>query len=67
MKIQGASEDFAEEGIMFLSSKTTYIEENTLKGEETSISAPGTHSELPRRMDVGARHMTCTQTQEMGR
>jgi len=29
MKIQEASEDFTEEGILFTSSKTSYIEENT--------------------------------------
>jgi len=34
MKIQEASKEFKEGGIMFPSSKTLYIEENTSKGEE---------------------------------
>jgi len=36
MKIQEASEDFTEEGILFPSSKTFYIEENTSTCEENS-------------------------------
>jgi len=55
MKIQAASEYFAKEEIMFPSSKTTYIEANTKKDEETCIFAPGTQSEAPRRMEWGAR------------
>ena len=34
MKIQEASEDITEGGILFPSSKTSYIEENTKTGEE---------------------------------
>jgi len=34
MQIQETSEDFTEGGIMFPSSKTSYNEANTLKGEE---------------------------------
>jgi len=34
MKIQEASEDFTEGGIMFPSSKISYNEENTSRGEE---------------------------------
>jgi len=34
LKIQEASEDITEGGIMFLSSKTSYFEENTKAGEK---------------------------------
>jgi len=37
MKIQEASEDVTEGGIMFPSSRTSYMEVNTQKGEETYI------------------------------
>ena len=39
MKIQEVSKDFTEGGIMFSNFKTSYIEENTSKGEENIISA----------------------------
>lgn len=47
MKIQEASEDFTKGGIMFLSSKTSYIEANTLEGEEPSIFSTERTHKLP--------------------
>jgi len=38
------SEDFTEGGILFLSSKTSYGEENTQKGEENGHFSTRTHS-----------------------
>jgi hypothetical protein len=43
MKIQDASGDFTDGGIVFPISKTSYIKENSSKGEETGISAPKMH------------------------
>ena len=39
MKIQEALEDITEEEIMFPCPKTSYMEANTQKGEETCIYA----------------------------
>jgi len=55
MKIQEASKDFTEEEIMFPSSKTSYIEQNTLKYEENKHFNTGIHSEAPKRTKAGAR------------
>jgi len=54
MKIQEDSKDFAEEGIMFPSSKISYVEENTLKGKENMHFSTGTHSKALRRTRRGA-------------
>ena len=40
IKIQEASEDITKGGILLPSSKTTYIEANTEKGDETGVSGP---------------------------
>jgi len=43
MKIQKASEDFTEGGIMFPSSKTSYIEENASTSEEKTSTSQITY------------------------
>jgi hypothetical protein len=43
LKIQMASEDVTKGGILFPSSKTSYIEENTKTDEEKGISAMNLH------------------------
>jgi len=47
MKIQEASKDFNKEGIMFPSSKTSYIEENTPKGKENNTENTLKHPGAP--------------------
>jgi len=46
MKIQEASKDIREGGILFPCPKTSYIEANTQKDEETGISARQNRDEL---------------------
>jgi hypothetical protein len=52
MKIQEASEEVTEEGVLFPCSKTSYIKANTRKGKGTDdFSTDDTHM----RPDGGAR------------
>jgi len=53
MKIQEVSKDVTEGGILLPSSKTSYIEANTLKGEETDVfSTCRTHMRQGAQMEA---------------
>jgi len=62
MKIQEALEDFIHGGIMFPSSKTSYIEENTLKDKEYRHFSTGAHTRRgARRPKLTHRSTRCIQ------
>jgi len=60
MKIPEASKDITKVGILFPSSKTSYMEENTQKDEETGGYAQEITLVLPGNVVICLGHWSCT-------